>query len=143
MRIGSTISKIATPIAGLFNMPCVDPVTGSLRPDSPCARVRDDLDAGRWRDAFWDFIWRKPEQPIEGVTTEMKEWIIIHQLGVQANSYLEAIQRIGEAETLAITVQLRQMAPQLTPPIQKGTPMVQNADGSYSPRPQPAPPVPK
>lgn len=33
---------------------CVDEKTGKLKPDSTCAKVRDDLNEGRYADAFYD-----------------------------------------------------------------------------------------
>ncbi len=38
---------------------CVDPATNKLRPDSPCNKVRTDLNEGRYSDAVYDFFHRK------------------------------------------------------------------------------------
>lgn len=115
MKIGTAISYVATPIAGAFGLPCVDPVTRGLRPDSTCAKVRNDLDAGRWRDAFYDFIWRKNGTEVTETTNMDKDWIIIHQMGVVAATPAEAIGKMNEAETIAVTVQLRQQAVPIRP----------------------------
>jgi hypothetical protein len=54
MLVGDAISKVATPVARWFGLGCVDPATGWLRPESTCAKVRDDLNDGRYADAFYD-----------------------------------------------------------------------------------------
>ncbi len=46
MRLGNAISAVATPIARALNMPCIDPETNQLRPESGCAKMRDNLNAG-------------------------------------------------------------------------------------------------
>jgi hypothetical protein len=116
MKIGTAISNVATPVARWFNMPCVDPATNQLRPDSTCAKVRDDLDAGQWRSALYDFIWRKGAtetgERTNTMQQEAQEWIIVHQLGIIANSYLEAIQNMDKAETISVSCQVRQQMPQ-------------------------------
>ena len=108
MKIGTAISHVATPIARLFNMPCVDPVTQNLRPESTCAKVAGHLDAGRWGDALYDFIWRKDDVKREETTTTMKEWVLIQQSGVQAETWQEAMSKLDEAEIISVTVQQRQ-----------------------------------
>lgn len=37
------MSSVFTPIAGIVGMDCYDPVTQDLRPDSNCAKMRDDF----------------------------------------------------------------------------------------------------
>ncbi len=46
MKLGDTISAVATPIARALKMPCIDPATNQLRPESGCAKMRDNLNAG-------------------------------------------------------------------------------------------------
>lgn len=53
-KLGTLISKVATPIARTVGSKCVDKKTGELKPKSTCAKVRDHLDAGRYKDAFYD-----------------------------------------------------------------------------------------
>ena len=36
--LGDLVAMVATPIARALNLPCIDPETQDLRPDSPCAR---------------------------------------------------------------------------------------------------------
>lgn len=43
--LGDVVAKIATPIARALGLPCVDKVTRELKPNSPCARRRDALNA--------------------------------------------------------------------------------------------------
>jgi hypothetical protein len=46
LRVGDTISLIATPIAKALKLPCIDPKTGKLKLESGCAKRRDALN--RW-----------------------------------------------------------------------------------------------
>ncbi len=41
--LGDAISSIATPIAAVLHLPCVDPATKQLRPDSGCAKRKAAL----------------------------------------------------------------------------------------------------
>lgn len=41
--LGDAIASIATPIARVLNLPCIDPETKQLRPDSPCAKKKARL----------------------------------------------------------------------------------------------------
>ena len=41
--LGDKIAKIATPIARALKLPCVDPKTGQLLPETKCAKRRDAL----------------------------------------------------------------------------------------------------
>lgn len=101
-------------------MPCIDPATQQLRPDSTCAKVRDQLDAGQWGSALYDFIWRKKQT--EEVTTQevinedngatnmakqIREWLIIQQIGVQAETWNEAMALLSDGEVIAVTIQQR------------------------------------
>lgn len=116
-EVGTLISRFATPVARMFNSPCVDQATGDLRQDSTCAKVRDHLDAGRWGDALYDFIWRNNgvKETVTETTATMKDWIIIHQMGIQAETYMDAMSGMKDAETIAVTVQQRQQAPNIVP----------------------------
>ncbi len=44
--LGNAISIVATPIAQALKLPCIDPETKQLRPESGCAKMRDNLNAG-------------------------------------------------------------------------------------------------
>ena len=41
--LGDAIASIATPIARALHLPCIDPATKQLRPDSPCAKRKGRL----------------------------------------------------------------------------------------------------
>lgn len=54
--------NFATPIARTLGLPCVDPATKQLRPDSPCARTKANLKSGmNLAEAFYDGYFRKPQ----------------------------------------------------------------------------------
>jgi hypothetical protein len=113
MKIGTAISHVATPIARALNMPCIDPVTHNLRPDSTCAKVAGHLDAHRWGDALYDFIWR--DNTKEEITTMEKDWLIIQHSGVKAKTWQEAMSKVVEAEVISVSVQQRQMGTVMIP----------------------------
>ncbi len=46
MKLGDAISTVATPIARALKLDCIDPETNQLRPESGCAKMRDNLNAG-------------------------------------------------------------------------------------------------
>ncbi len=46
MKTGNAIASIATPIARALKLQCIDPETKQLRPESGCAKMRDNLNAG-------------------------------------------------------------------------------------------------
>jgi len=46
MRTGDAIASVATPIARALKMPCIDPDTNQLRPESGCAKMRDNHNTG-------------------------------------------------------------------------------------------------
>jgi hypothetical protein len=65
-NLGDKIASVATPIARALQLPCVDPVTQELRPESKCSKRRAMLNEGRYADAFFDIFWQsKPTQPKE------------------------------------------------------------------------------
>lgn len=56
MKIGTAIATVATPIARALRMNCIDPATQQLRPESNCAKMRDDFDNGNYINAALDRI---------------------------------------------------------------------------------------
>ncbi len=40
LGLGDAIASVATPIARILKLPCIDPATNELRPDSPCAKKK-------------------------------------------------------------------------------------------------------
>ncbi len=61
-NLGDKIARVATPIARVLNLPCIDPVTNELRPESTCAKTKQALNEGRYTDAFYDRFFRRPEE---------------------------------------------------------------------------------
>lgn len=59
VKLGDAIATVATPIARALDLPCIDPATNDLRPDSPCARRKQKLND--LSDALFDAFW--PTQP--------------------------------------------------------------------------------
>lgn len=43
--LGDAVGAVATPIARVLRLPCVDPATKQLRPESPCSKRKADLNA--------------------------------------------------------------------------------------------------
>jgi len=43
--LGDVVAAVATPVARALRLPCVDPQTQQLRPESPCARRKERLNA--------------------------------------------------------------------------------------------------
>lgn len=43
LGLGDAIAAIATPIARALHLPCIDPATQQLRPESPCAKRKAAL----------------------------------------------------------------------------------------------------
>lgn len=43
LALGDKLSRVATPIARILKLPCIDKNTGKLKPDSGCAKRRDKL----------------------------------------------------------------------------------------------------
>ena len=43
LGLGDAIASIATPIARALHLPCIDPATNQLRPESPCAKKKARL----------------------------------------------------------------------------------------------------
>ena len=62
MKTGDALATFATPIARALHLPCIDPVTQELRPESGCAKRRQMLNEGRFADAFFDFFWSNNKQ---------------------------------------------------------------------------------
>lgn len=48
MKLGDLISSVATPLARTLDLNCIDPTTRQLRPESNCAKMRDQLNAAHY-----------------------------------------------------------------------------------------------
>lgn len=90
MKKGDVIAAIATPIARALKLPCIDPKTQELRPESTCNKVRIGLNEGRYADAFYDRFWSKDDSQQKG--TIMEDYIVTQtkQIAITANSPEEA-----------------------------------------------------
>jgi hypothetical protein len=62
MQIGDMLATVATPIARYLELPCVDPETQQLRPESRCNQWRQGLNA--WGEAVYDELFQ-PSKPKE------------------------------------------------------------------------------
>lgn len=60
MKLGNAISTVATPIARALHLPCIDPETNQLRPESGCAKRRDALN--QFSDTLYDVFWTTKEK---------------------------------------------------------------------------------
>lgn len=62
-NLGDKIASVATPVARTLKLPCIDPTTNELRPESPCARAKANLNSGmNLADSFYDAYF-KPYKP--------------------------------------------------------------------------------
>ncbi len=43
--LGDVVASVATPIARILRLPCIDPATQQLRPESECAKHKAALNA--------------------------------------------------------------------------------------------------
>ncbi len=97
MKPGDIIASVATPIARAFNLPCIDPETQQLRPESGCAKMRDNLNNGiTFADAIYQRWFSAKQQG-----AKMKYQII---LTVEADKTSDAVIK-GESIGDVILVQ--------------------------------------
>src|SRR5215831_2381762 len=106
MKLGDAISSIATPIARALNLPCIDPETNQLRPESGCNQARIALNEGRYADAFYDKFWPNARNQNKKETTTM-QFIITKQIAVEADTAEEAMSKISEGKTISMSVNQR------------------------------------
>jgi hypothetical protein len=68
MKIGDAISTVAIPVARTLGMDCIDPETRQLKPESGCAKMKENLNSGmNLAEAMFDRFWpssnsNKPEK---------------------------------------------------------------------------------
>jgi hypothetical protein len=88
--LGDLISSVATPIARALHMDCIDPETNDLRPESPCAKAKNQLNQGVpvW-DVFYERFFGQPEKK-----EEKNMQIFIVQLAVEAEDVRDAVAKI-------------------------------------------------
>lgn len=99
MKIGDAFGVVATPIARGMGLDCVDPDTGELKPESPCAQRKRMLN--QLGDVIWDFLWRKNGETME------QEYTVTKQIAVKASSPEEAVAKCDEGETIGLSVNRR------------------------------------
>jgi hypothetical protein len=56
MKTGDAIASVATPIARVLHMDCIDPATNQLRPESNCNKMIKDFNDGNYVNAVLDRI---------------------------------------------------------------------------------------
>ncbi len=106
-NLGNKIASVATPIARALKFDCIDPETNQLRPESGCAKMRANLNAGMsLQDAIYQ-RWFAAKQQGE----KMKYQIIVV---VDAEKTSEATLK-GESIGEVISVQARSTPPQNIP----------------------------
>ncbi len=103
MRTGNAIASVATPIARALGLPCIDPETKQLRPESGCAKMRDNLNNGMSvQDAIFQ-RWFKAKQ--EGEKMKYQVSVVI-----EAEKLTEAAQK-AEAIGDVLSIQARPEQP--------------------------------
>jgi|SRR5882724_11610538 len=83
MKLGDAIASFATPIARGLGLPCIDPATNQLRPESGCAGRQNALNS--FSDAIFDRFWTNNK---EKETNKMQFQIVV---AVEANNVEEAL----------------------------------------------------
>ncbi len=92
-NLGNKISSIATPIVRMVGADCIDPKTNDLRPESKCAKAKQQLNNGVpvW-DVFYErfFGSKEQKQQTEG---DNKVLFIVH-VAVEADDVRAAVAKI-------------------------------------------------
>jgi uncharacterized protein YcbX len=99
MKLGDVIATVATPIARGLQMPCIDPATNQLRPESGCAQRRNLLND--FSDAIFDRFWtNNNKQEINTMDEEIMFQIVV---AVKAKNVEDALSKYKtEGNTLSI-----------------------------------------
>jgi hypothetical protein len=100
MKLGDSVAQIATPIARTLGLPCIDPETQNLRPDSPCAKRK--LWLNNLGDSFYDIFWSHPMET---------EYIVTKQISVKAESPEEAVAKSKDGNTISVNAVARPPQP--------------------------------
>lgn len=98
MKRGDAIAEIAQPIART-----IDYFFGTdIQHCSGCKRMQKNLNAGmNWSDAIYDRFWHKNGKE------ETMQFIITKQISVEADTPEQAVSKISEGTTIAISVAVR------------------------------------
>src|SRR5712664_1748565 len=111
MKIGTAISKIATPIAGALGADCYDPKTRDLKPDSPCAKARKQADEARnVRElgyVFYDRFFKRKG----GTRMENEDIDYILQIGVTAKDAPSALSNKDQWKVISINPRPQRVTP--------------------------------
>src|SRR5215813_9744901 len=69
-KLGDAVASIATPIARALNLPCVDPLTGQLNPESECAKRKAAMN--RFSESVYDIFnsHKKNNTPMQYIVTK-------------------------------------------------------------------------
>lgn len=110
MQIGTVISKFATPIAGVLGLDCYDDATGDLKPESPCAKTRNRLNAAKSPREFGQAIFdrfRSGRTKGDTMPDEQKKepsYYILVVL-VPADDAVEALAKKNDGKVIAVNPQ--------------------------------------
>jgi len=113
MKLGDAISSVATPIARALRLPCIDPETNQLRPESRCNQARVALNEGRYADALYDRFWTQSKNQNR---REPMQFVITKQIAVEAETAEEALSKVNEGKTISMSVSQRPQQ-QAQPPV--------------------------
>lgn len=91
-KLGNKIAAVATPIARGLGLPCIDPETKQLRPESSCSERVFLLNEGRYVDAFYTFFRSNKGNTKENMDNNNKplmQYAVI--IGVEAEDAMDAV----------------------------------------------------
>ncbi len=103
VKPGDAIAKVATPIARSLGLPCIDPQTNQLRPESGCGKRRAWLN--NFGDSVYDYLFKKNGGPMTFVI----------QVTVEAENAKEAMDKISEGQVLSINPRPQPVVSQVLP----------------------------
>jgi len=102
MKLGDAIASVATPIARTIEMPCIDPATNQLRPESRCNKWIGRLND--FSDAIFDRFWTNNKK--KEINTMEEEIMFQIVVAVTATSAVEALEKY-KTEGKALSVNPR------------------------------------
>lgn len=101
MKLGDAFSAAATPIARVLHLPCVDPSTGQLRPESGCNKSR--LFLNDFSDSIYDRFWpSKNKQPERESMQFLVNEVTTLTYSVEAETSAEAIKKVEKGEGMEL-----------------------------------------
>jgi hypothetical protein len=102
MRLGDSVARVATPIARALHMPCIDPATNMLRPESGCGRRQQFLN--NVSDSVFEFF-SKPKN--ERSTMQFNVTVL-----VEADNAKQAGNKIPDEVGEVVAINPRPQQPQ-------------------------------